>query len=334
MKKSCYFIYLILLLLSLRSFAQTASDLLEKELLAGVKVMPKEIQIYHYFRAPINEANSSKIHPYLDNQVTRAKWVHYFMAYRAGAFWDTNNHKTDLINAGPGVYFAIDPDSSKEFGDTALVLNIAKDTPYLSVANGIPLKKETLNALVKENIIDSKQLNSASKKLGLSKGFTNAALENMVREENSKFRHMIMNFVSRHNISFIEYVYKSHLAGFCKSGNQNAFVFIGTSPNLQLEEMNSAAAENELIASAEAEEVLAHIPKVYQNSILFSNYDLQDLTDFEAKSKYILNRFRNVLARIREVGTGKSAKQAIYEVFNELEVDELAAKSYQCVRKY
>jgi hypothetical protein len=296
-----------------------ASQNLEKDLLAAVGTFDRNFRLYHYFQAPTDENNPQKISPFFDDPTNREQWVPYFIGFRTGAFWDPNNHVSELINAGPGMYLAIDPNASREFGDSAIVLNVPSGLNYLSVVKAIPLRKITRDLLVQENIITKNQLLGGATTLGLTRGFSGDALKNMVREENGAFKKLVNQIFTRNQIMFIEYEYKSHLAGFCKVANQSAFVFVGQAPD-SLEPNQDG-------------EVLGKIPDQIRDSFLYSDFDIQNQSESDIRQKDVFTRFRNVLAGIREKGTGK-AQELMNQYLNDEEVNELADESYRCERRY
>lgn len=318
--------------------AQSAAERLDADLSLQIKQFPKAIQIYSYFQAPVvpsqpgdNTNLPNKLHPQLDQKASRDEWVNYFLSVRAGAFWDLDNHNTEYTNAGPGVYLAIDPAaSSVGFGETTLLMNVQAGENYLTVAKPIALKRDTLKALVSEGIITSAQLNPAANTLGLNVGFKDITLKNMVLPENEKFHRLIMDFMTRHHISMIEYLYKSYLAGFCKVANQSAFVYIGKDP--------AAAQSGDYIFhgrdNAGREIVGATIPPKFQNISLYSAYPILDQTPAEVAMNDIVKRFTYVLMQIRTVGVKDAARQLIHQYFSESEIDSLADHSYECTRRY
>ena len=303
-----------------------------------IKQFKKPTQIYHYFWAPTvlttpadNTNLPNKLHPQLDQKTSRDQWVTYYISGRTGAFWDLGNHNTKFNNAGPGVYLALDPASSLEFGDTALVMNVPAGENFISVFKPIPLSRDTITALVNEAIISSSQVQSGANSLGLKGGFNRLSLQNMVLPENEKFHRLVMDFMTRHKISFIEYEYKSYLAGFCKVANQAAFVYIGKNPNI-------AGAGDYLFRGKDPgtglDIVAAAIPMTFQNIPLYSGYPILDQTPDESLMSRLLVRFTYVLSQIRTVGVKDAAKKLIHEYFSEDEINSLANRSYECTRRY
>lgn len=318
--------FLITLGLSVHTLALTAAEALERDLEPSIKTYQKNIQLFHYFFAPLenNEApaNEKKIHPLFHTKESRDQWINYLMAIRAGAFWDLNNHSTSLTNAGLGMYFALDPDSSKEFGESMVQLNVKEGMKYLSVYKPIILKKETLNLLVKEEVINKKQLTASASTLGLNSGFSRITLKNMVRVENLNFRKLVNEIFKKNQIYFVEYEYKSHLAGFCKVANQSAMVLVGAPPADQAQDTQNPP-----------QETLATIAPLFENTLFLSVYPIDGYTEDELKWVDLFSRFKNILTEIRIKGTA-AAKKLMHDNLNEEEINLLADRSYQCVRRY
>ncbi|MCC2678015.1 MAG: hypothetical protein K0R29_591 [Pseudobdellovibrio sp.] len=300
-----------------------AGESLQQELLSGVKTLDRRTQLYHYFRAPTDTTNAQQINPYLQVKANRDGWLNYFFGFRMGAFWDPNNHVTEMTASGPGMYFAIDPSASREFGESAVVLSLPAGMKYLSVAKAISIGKRTRELLVKENIISKDQLSSGEKSLNLSRGFSADTLKNFVREENSEFRKLVTEIFNRNKIVLVEYSWKSFLDGFCKTPSQSAFVLIGLQPDPADDTQKASASD-----------VLASMPEeVKNNFFFFSDFEIPDLTGNELHEKDVLGRFRHTLTKIKEKGSHK-AKKYIEQNLNDEEVNELAEKTYRCERRY
>lgn len=300
-------------------------ELFTKDVEPIIESFKKEIQLYHYFYAPTvkDDNNKTVIHPSLNAYDSRQSWVRYLIDSRIKAFWDLENHSTAYINAGPGMYFALDPNSSKEFGESAIVMRVPEGIRYLNVFTLTKLKPATLKALVSEGIVTRAQLAPSATTLGLNAGFGGPALKNMVRPENLEFRKFISRFVQEQNIQFIEYHYQSHLAGFCKVASQSAFVYIGTKP-AQLQEENMT----------EDEQLFELLERPIFPAILYSDFSVEERRPDEVRKLDLISRFKNILTQIRVKGTGLAAKKLIHDNLTEEEINEIEAESYECTRRY
>lgn len=313
MKSIKTFLALFLLSSFVGSWAlASAQDLLEQDIASKVHTFQKNTSLYSYFNAPLV---GNQLHPQLQNKNTRDNWTNWFIALRAGSFWDLNSHPTNYVNAGTGMYLALDPNSSKEFGNSAVILTAPQNAKFISVFRPFALSKATLEALVNESIITRAQLVSGKATLGLNSGFSRFTLQNMLRVENNEFRKLVLEVFKRNNIQFIEYEYKSHLAGFCKVANQSAFVFVGGAPD-----------------TVNSQQVLSHMDPAYYGSQLISEYTISNLTQQEEQRIDLVKRFRDALAQIRTYGTG-SAKKLISDRLSDSEINTLVDESYECVRR-
>lgn len=328
MKQVLFALYFVLSVTSVSAHLaplSPAGESLQRELLTGIRSLDRGVQLIHYFRAPTDGSYPPQLHSFLQNKTNREGWLNYFFSFRMGAFWDPNNHVTEMTASGPGMYFAIDPSVSREFGESAVVLNLPAGMKYLSLAKGISVSKETRELLVKENIVSKDQLGTGETKLGLSRAFSADTLKNFVREEHIAFRNLVTDIFDRNQIVLVEYSWKSHLAGFCQKDSQSAFVLIGLKPQ---------PIESDNDKSTEASEILAGIPDgVRSNFFFFSDLNTEDLTSTELREKDLLGRYRHVLLRIKEKGISK-AKDYIEQILNDEEVEELADRTYRCERRY
>lgn len=301
--------FLLLLALSPLAQAQSAMELFTKDVEPLIESFKKEIQLYHYFYAPVVKDDSGKtlIHPSLNGYDSRQNWVRFLIDSRIKAFWDLDNHSTAYINAGPGMYFALDPNSSKEFGESAVVMRVPGGIRYLNVFTVSKLKPATIKALVNEGIVTRAQLAPSATTLGLNAGFGGPALKNMVRPENLEFRKFISRFVEEQNIQFIEYHYQSHLAGFCKVASQSAFVFIGTKP-AQLQEENMT----------EDEHLFEMLERPFYPAILYSDYAVEERRPEEIRKLDLIKRFKDKCCHVNDKGNEIMAKIILEKMSEQL----------------
>jgi hypothetical protein len=156
-----------------------------------------------------------------------------FVLNRSYQFWNISNHRTEMSNAGPGLYLAIDPYisspnakkySGANFGESMLELKFAKDTKFLSVKKAITLKNDTLLALQHENILIPSQIHSLLYHKQISKN----TLRYMVGPEFVQFRLLLQQIIQTNNISLIEYEWFSALEYFCNDKQlTSAMVYVG-----------------------------------------------------------------------------------------------------------
>ncbi len=318
--KTNAFVFYALIIFSSWASAQNAGPLLERDILVSTKILDRDIKLYHYFNAPtVTQDGKTTLHPQLQTADGRVNWLKYLLEVRAGVFWDFNYFVTSYINAGPGMYFALDPDSSKEFGNSAIILTAPKNSKFLNVFKNVKINKDTIEALLTENVVSKNQLIINDNTLGLNSGISRMTLKNMVRPENVEFRKLFSSVLQKNNIQLIEYEYKSHLAGFCKVSSQSAFVFIGA---------------GKATAPSSNNEVAAVLTPDFLKYNLISSLEVTNPTQQEAHTIDLTNRFKYVLSEIRKQGTGTAAQKLIKTNLSESEIDELASQSYECTRRY
>ncbi|MBC7419859.1 MAG: hypothetical protein H7328_03940 [Bdellovibrio sp.] len=223
---------LSLVLVSQTLWAQSSQELVKRDVLKIVKTFSRETRLYSYFGMPVKTKSdgSKTIDSWFEKDQNRQQWLVNFVESRAGAFWNLNEHGTFKVNAGHGMYFALDPNSSREYGDTMITLDVPQGSNYITTVSTITLKPDTLSALVKEGVITAAQLKVTPNTLGLETGLTAEALKNMVLPENQNFRILVQNVFQALQIKFIEYGYKAHQNGFCQGGRQTAIIFVGSKP--------------------------------------------------------------------------------------------------------
>lgn len=295
------------------AFANTAKELFYTDLSKQVFTTNKPIRLYSYFNLPtVTDSNgATALDPYFHNLEQRASWTKNFVLQRGFDFWNLNNHSTAYINAGAGLYLAIDPHSSTEFGNSMVSFLVSAESNYLNVFKPISLRKETINALIAEKLIDRKQLLLGESSLQLSSGFSRFALKNMLRIENNLFRQLVMDFFKENNIQLIQYEYKSHLAGFCKKSDQSAFVFVGK-PADKIENLLPS--------------------EIVSDLYLLSSMSIESFSESENLFKNTIDRLKNLLGQFRQNGA-KQFEKLIPETFTGAEYTNLVEQSFNCTKK-
>lgn len=198
----------------------TAISLLNRDLKPSMKSIEKPIRLYTYFN--INGGLNS-----LNTLNKRQDLLNRFFAATMMNFWNVEATGVKGINAGLGLYTAIDPHTSKSFGNVAAEIEIAKGTSYLDVYNPIVLGSDTINQLIKENLIFKNEINAI---FIMHKGryaFSRDTLRAMVRPEYKNFRKLVQRIFIQSNLVMIEYNWQSSLPGFCRMNRASAFVLVG-----------------------------------------------------------------------------------------------------------
>lgn len=313
---------LILIFLSQAAFAQTAAELVQRDVEKGIKKFSRETRLYHYFFMNVNvddQGNKTISRWFLkDNNLT--VWLNDLVAARAGAFWDLNNHNTVKTNAGLGMYLALDPNSSREYGDTMVLLDIPAGSQYITTVKPIPFKPDTLAALVRENIVQPKQLKVSADTMGLEAGLTAEVLHYMVLPENNDFRILMQNVFQNLGIKMIEYGYKSHQNGFCKGGRLTAIVYIGSKPADQTSEKVSAVVDPEFKTQHMAADYL----------IGFFDEVLNSIVDLTVRYQQTVAEIRATAFDAPKVVNWPKALAIIDKHMNAQEAAQLRDISFEC----
>lgn len=201
----------------------------------ALKSFSRKTRMYHYFKPYVvdNELYVTYQTPNMRNGLQGQ--IKYDLSHFAGAFWNPQIINNKYINAGPGLYLAIDPLVSESFGHSYYILDFPRDTRYLDLTDAtwsdlskIKVRLETLKALSQENILPLMQ----RKELGFGKGyFSRIALQNMVIPRNSKFRKSIERVFRALGITLIEYSWERSLVKpLCNKAPLSSFVYIGFGP--------------------------------------------------------------------------------------------------------
>lgn len=306
--------------------SQVAQQLLERDLIASKRIgtFSSVRRLYHYFwmgnaTTQVDGLYNSPVDAWFKNDSNRSKWLTELAAGkgRAGDYWNMDDHSTWKRNAGPGMYMAVDPNVTNEYGDTIFVMDVPKDTKYLGLGI-VPLKPDTISALISEGYTSKAQLPVAENSLSLSQGLGAEAFKNAVLPGNKKFRILLQNVMEKLNIQFIAYGYKGHLLGVCKKPSIYAFVYTGTRPtNL--------------------------VPGEVRADVFSEGYKITFTTNQTAEQFNLeeneMNRqttiFRNVLREVRKTPKEKITAQLVNSVFAQQGVSEADAQllrnvTYNC----
>ncbi len=282
-----------------------AQSLLTKDLLAASKTISTEKKIFNYFFL-------QKIWNQLESESGRHEYTHSYMSQRAGSFWNSkfNDDSPKNYAAGPGLYFAIDPLISKDYGNTFIEIKIPGDIRFINVVHPIPLKKETIAALISEGIINADQVAQLFPKRN---GFYRDTLRVMVKPAFTHFRKLVQNIFTANDIQFIEYNFNSSLGRFCTKHSYSAFNYIGKKNT--------------------RDEAKAVVDESFQRTSLFSTeMQIPHLSSGEVQQFDAIVKFRTVLEHLKEIGRkGREAAKAY--ILSQYPAEEYAAvkqSTYSC----
>jgi hypothetical protein len=299
---------LSIVLTTLTSQAQLlpAETLLKNDLQISVKTLKKDIYIYHYF-------NLSEFWPQLQTADGRTEYLTNYLQVSAGHFWDTNYSRSDYVNAGPGIYFAIDPHISTSFGNTAMELTVPAGSIYITTVEPTVIQKETIAALISEGYL-SKELsveifkNSGGKR----NGFYRDTLKKSIQPEFNLFRQLLQKIFSDLNIQLVEYNWDTSIEGFCSGHSYSAFVFIGRAD-----------------PSSSTRSI---VDETYTKPILISSFETPNLTDTEKDRIDQIVKLRQVLDQISDLKKlgKKIPKELITKIYTNDELKNVKDHIYSC----
>ncbi len=232
-----------------------AETLLENDFLnshGGIVTLAKTVRLYHYFNAAMQ---GDHLWPTYNTTELRRNQAKFDLAHLTGSFWDTDYHDTKLVNAGPGMYLAIDPVVSNSFGRSSYILNFPEGTKYIDVVDDtwkniskIKLSQQTIAALLNEGILTRAGISQ----MGMSGNyFTRITMQYIASEQNAKFRATISKIFTRQNIVMVAFSWEpTKLRVICKNAPDVAFNYIGGMPSGRLTGDVNSVISNEVVANA------------------------------------------------------------------------------------
>ena len=214
---------LVIFLQSMASFgyAGEAAALLERDLGPVILTLQKPIKMYSYFNLQTKTEE-------LDSPEGRQRFLQRFFDATMGRFWDMNLTASQYINSGPGLYAAIDPHISQQFGNTMVEISVPTGTRFIDIHKNVPLAADTVNALVAEGIIARELLAELFVAKGSQYQFGRDTMKFMIKPEFSFFRGMVQELFLRQNVVMAEYNWDTSVAGFCRVHGYSAFVLFGS----------------------------------------------------------------------------------------------------------
>jgi hypothetical protein len=209
--------------------AMTASELVGRDITPAILKLSNDTYFYNYFS--INRNILGNGNPFL-LEANRNIFSSSYVYSRSSQFWNMSNHTTARANAGLGLYLATDPFisspqaeeySGANFGDVMIELTFAKDTPYLTVKKDIPLKEDTIAALITEKILTLRQIHNLLEGNRISQD----TLKYIAEPEYINFRKLMHNLMNQNSVSLIEYAWLSSLELFCNNKHlTSAMVYV------------------------------------------------------------------------------------------------------------
>lgn len=302
--------------------AQTskAETLLLRDLKSAIKTLPNQIRIYHYFNAQDGWWE-------LATPAGRIDYINRYLEDVTSRFWDLTNGVADdayarkNLAAGYGLYMAIDPAISRNFGNTLIEFTLPAGTKYVRVVGATAVAKDTIKALVDEGVIVESEAAwvfppfTYKAKDGTSRstnGFYRDTFKNMSQVGHERFRRFINEFFVHQGISFIEYNFNTSLMGFCKQHSYSAFNYIGLPP---------AAGSNRAVLHPE-----------YRGTPMISDLNFPDLSPDEIATGQRVRRFRDLIDQTVVYGKkGKMAPESLLaQFYTPAEIAALKLQTFSC----
>lgn len=208
------------------AFAATAAQLLAQDFKSAKIQFGQEKRLYHYFNIH-NESNPA-VQVKLQSPEGRKQLVQERVQYATSKFWSPLAKITGMY-AGEGLYLAIDPLISADYGNLMIEFKVKPTSYYINLKKGLYISKKTVRALYKEGY---KTLLNGDE-MPESMRFSEMNLNSMLTPENQKFRALVLQVLKAENIMLMEYEWKSELATVCREdSSSSAFVYIGTAKDL------------------------------------------------------------------------------------------------------
>ena len=297
--------------------ASAARAALLEDLRPVIQEFKRDFKLYHYFWEQNPSAYSS---PERRQKMIEGRSQEFY-----SRFWRDKVDQRELINAGPGLYLAIDPSASRDFGNQAIVLTAPQGAKYLNVAKPVLLRDQTVNQLIAEGYVTAAQKGIFLTDRG-PKGqtFSRDTLKNMIQPGFEKFRSLVHSIFLSESLVAIEYNWDTHLHGFCSNPKTSAFVWVGR--------LNSKPGPTVKVADS-------------AQKTFISVLEMNKATDLEASEKEETLKLRSVLTELRRFAEMVKAKTMTSKEFRTTSseiilqnypdssvVSKLKAQTFSCER--
>lgn len=305
--KVVFLCYLLILSLSFSAHAdESAIALLNRDLTNSMKQIQEPIRLYTYF-------NVSGQLSTLDTLQKRNSLMQRFFNSSMMHFWNVESTATKNINAGLGLYAAIDPHVSRSYGNVFVEIGVAKGLKYLDVYNPILVGKDTLAALIKEDLILRNEINAILVPSGKGRyAFSRDTLRAMVKPEFKEFRKIVQRIFLTNKLVMLEYNWESSLPGFCRMNRASAFVLVGdVSKNAQgVSEVNDSFSK-----------------------ILVTEAGFPNQTEIEKETRIRAVKFKTMLAQMTAKGTYAQKVKVVNSHYLDAEEKlDVFDQTYSCER--
>lgn len=220
------------LLSSFSAQAAGGRELLRLDLEKHVKTFSREYNLYNYFN--LNLGGYRMEETTLQFAQDRIKYGEGRLSLGGKAFRDFEKRSTRFVNAGPGLYLALDPfasspaaaaDTGANFGDSLIEIKFRTGTKYLPLMSAVSLSSETVQGLIAEGILTKESARTLLPNRKLSRD----TFKFMVGYGMEAFRKLMADTLREMNVNLIEYAWQSGVSAICGWKDiRSAFVYIAT----------------------------------------------------------------------------------------------------------
>lgn len=212
----------LLNIISITSYAVSALDLLRRDFRSAKQTFQHPVELFHYFN--LYDPASPQTQTLLTSAQGRAYLVKKRIQFATETFWSEKSKNQGLF-AGNGLYLAIDPLISEEYGNLMIQFKLKPQATYISLKKGVLIKGDTVRALYSEGILKKYPDDIIPE----SMKFTERNLNSMLSTDNKKFRAVILQVLKAERITLFEYNWRSSLELICNdNSSKSAFIYIGS----------------------------------------------------------------------------------------------------------
>lgn len=209
------------------AFADSAEQLLARDLRAAKQSFQQERRLYHYF--DIYKEESEQVQNQLATPEGRKQIMWDRISFATKKFWGKPTNVGGL-HAGEGLYLAVDPLISESYGKMLIEFKVKPSTFFIDLNRGVQLQSDTISAIYQQGYLE------VDPSYGIPESFrlSEMTLNMILRPQNEKFRLLMQSALKQEGITLMEYHWRSDLEVICAQGSsQSAFVYIGMDSQMQ-----------------------------------------------------------------------------------------------------
>ncbi|MFM6927904.1 MAG: hypothetical protein ACKOX6_05530, partial [Bdellovibrio sp.] len=140
-------IFILSIFLTQEALAASASHLLARDFKAAKIQFGHEKRLYHYFNVYNEQTPETQLK--LQSPVGRQQLIRERIQYATNKFW-APTAKINGLFAGEGLYLAVDPLISEEYGNIMVEFKVKPTSYYINLKKGVFLREDTIRAIYKE----------------------------------------------------------------------------------------------------------------------------------------------------------------------------------------